>query len=469
MSGARHPDLSEFAARREQRQLYARDTRLSGDASLRFIREGEAERLRTECRAGIYICPVPGCTDPRYTTVGGTRRDHFRHMAMTGGVHAPETYFHYTGKHIVGAWARRQYPEAAVHVDDRHVRSDSGTVQVPDVLVDFPDGRRFAFEVQYAPMTMPEWQRRHDGYASQGIVDVWLWGHEPRYLRRAKDHPDRIGLGPVPFAARRAGVALHWINPDDGLIATCRGASDPWTEAERRHGRRGRPQWESVSLAFEPLAGCRIEGGRFVTPLQRYELENRSEIARDMLKARNEERRERDARVKAKADEARRREERRAYAQRKADEKYERTVRPAVARRFAGAIDVIEVALQWDRAIYRSPFQWHAKLWELFVEGHIGEVFTFEDVERQLLDRLDGRVDDMPMAAYGYLMFLQERGYLECRIDDRRLIREMIVLADAAHPPGTPGAIAPKPLAEAAEAAGVERPRSPEEWTSLGL
>lgn len=89
MRGERHPDLGAFAAGRDQRQLYARDTRLSGDAPLRFIREGEAERLRAECRAGDLICPVPGCADPRYTTAGGTKRDHFRHRSLAGGVHAP--------------------------------------------------------------------------------------------------------------------------------------------------------------------------------------------------------------------------------------------------------------------------------------------------------------------------------------------------------------------------------------------
>ena len=464
MNGRRHRGLSDFTAGRERRQLHARDTRQSADAPHRFIREGEAERLRADCRAGILICPVPDCADPRYTTVGGAKRDHFRHLSLAGGVHAPETYHHFMGKRVVGEWARRLYPEATVHVDDQHVRSDVGLVQVPDVLVEFPDGRRFAFEIQYAPITRDDWWRRHDGYERQGISDVWLWGHERRYLREARDHAGRIQLGPVPFEIQRAGLPLHWINPDDGQIASVRDVSDPWTEAERRHGRRGRPQWESVSLAYEPLAECRIEGHRFVTPLMSYELEHRTEIAQELLRQRERERRERAARRKVVEDEARRREERRAYAQQRADEEYERNVRPAVLRRFAGAMEVIEVVLQHDRAIYRSPAQWHAKVFDLFIEGRIGEVFTFEDVMSRLIDRLEGRIDDMPLAAYHYLRFLEERGHLECRLDDRKLITEAVVLADAAHPPGSEGSIPARAAAVGESRPGVERPRRAEDW-----
>lgn len=441
VESGRHPELAAFASGRDQRQLHARDTRLSATSPLRFMREGEAERLRAECRAGDLICPVPGCVDPRYTTVGGMRRDHFRHLSLAGGVHAPETYHHFMGKQIVGAWARQHYPQAVVNVDDRQVRSADGLVQVPDVLVELPDGRRFAFEIQFAALTIPEWRRRHDGYRQQGIVDVWLWGHEPRYQRPSRHHAGRIELGPVPFAAQRAGVPLHWINPDEGLIATCRGVSDPWTQAERHQGRRGKATWETVALAFESLAECLLEGDRFVTPLQRYEMEQRPQIARDLLKRRGEERKKRAAKAKAKEDEARKREEKRAYAQRMADEEYERDTRPIVLRRFAGAIDVIEVALQFDRAIYRSPGQWHAKLFDLFIEGQIGTIFTLEDVLEKLMDHLPGSTDDMPAAAYWYLLFLHKRGYLRCELDDRGMITDLRVLADATHPPGTTGAM----------------------------
>lgn len=465
MNVGRHAQLPDFAATRDRRQLYARDTRLSADAPLRFIREGEAERLRAECRSGILVCPVPDCADPRYTTASGTKRDHFRHLSLVAGVHAPESYYHFAAKHLVGDWARRQHADATVHVDDHRIGSDSGSVQVPDVLIEFPDGRRFAVEIQYAPITRDDWWRRHNGYQQQGIVDIWLWGHERRYLREARDHANRIHLGPVPFELQRAGVPLHWINPDEGLIASVRDASDPWTEAERRHGRRGKPQWESVSLAFEPLAACRIDGDQFVTPLMTYEAEHRSEIAHELLQQRDEERRQREARQKAREKEARRHEQRRAYAQRMADEEYERRVRPAVVKRLAGALDAIEVALPWDRAIYRSPAHWHAKLFELFIEGHIGEIFTFADVMSQLIDRLEGRIDEMPMAAYDYLRFLERSGYLACRRDDRQLITDVVVLADASNPPGSDGSI---PSPERGEALpGVDRPRGAREWAAV--
>lgn len=405
------------------------------------MREGEAERLRADCRAGDLICPVPDCADPRYTTVGGSKRDHFRHLNLANGVHSPETYHHFLAKQVVGDWARRTHPDAEVFVDERQVRGADGRFQVPDVLVSFPDGRRFAFEVQYAPLTIDEWRRRHLGYRAGGIVDVWLWGHERRYLRPSKHHTDRIELGPVPFAAQRAGVPLYWINPDEGLIGTARDVSDPWTIAERRSGRRGKPTWETLSLAFEPLTECRLEGEQLVTPVQRYEAEHRSEVAQELLRHRDRQRREKIQQEEARLAEARRREARRLYAQQKADEKYEERYRATVQRRFAGALDVIEVALQWDRVVYRSPAQWHAKLFELFIEGQIGTIFAFADVMDRLMSNLPGRLDEMPIAAYNYLLFLHERGFVECVVDDRRLITDVRVLADAASPPGSEAAM----------------------------
>lgn len=66
--------------------------------------------------------------------------------------------------------------------------------------------------------------------------------------------------------------------------------------------------------AIEPLAQCRLEDDRFVAPLQRYEREHRSEIAQELLRARDRECRKREARAQAREAEIRRREEKRAYA-----------------------------------------------------------------------------------------------------------------------------------------------------------
>jgi len=66
---------------------------------------------------------------------------------------------------------------------------------VPDVLVEFPDGRRFAFEIQYAAMTQDEWTWRQTGYLLQGITPIWIFGHLPRYLRRDSYDEDEFVIG----------------------------------------------------------------------------------------------------------------------------------------------------------------------------------------------------------------------------------------------------------------------------------
>ena len=58
--------------------------------------------------------------------------------------------------------------------------------QRPDVLVSMPGGQLFAFELQYSPLSVSEWRRRHDGYVTQRVIDVWLFGHLPPHLRRSR-------------------------------------------------------------------------------------------------------------------------------------------------------------------------------------------------------------------------------------------------------------------------------------------
>ena len=77
--------------------------------------------------------------------------------------------------------------------------------QRPDAFATFPDGRRFAFKVQYAAITADDWQRRHDGYAAQGIADIWLFGHAGAHFRPARGALSE-GAGPAqPGPSGRRG------------------------------------------------------------------------------------------------------------------------------------------------------------------------------------------------------------------------------------------------------------------------
>jgi hypothetical protein len=252
----RHP-----AGRRpEVRQLFARDRRLADYAPLVFIEIGATGRLRADCEAGHLVCPVPDCRDPRLITRGGSRRDHFAHRRLVDPVtHAPERWYHLCAKQLIGDWVRRRYPEARVQVD--HEAVDNG--QVPDVLVVFPDGRRFAFEVQYAALTIDAWRARHAGYLAHGIVDIWLFGHVPPHLRTARSRPGE----PLRFVFRHlleavdlAGSIARWIDPDERAIRTPLHAVGP------RRVRSPSGGWLLVEALPEPLDTCVLDQGGLRTP-----------------------------------------------------------------------------------------------------------------------------------------------------------------------------------------------------------
>lgn len=126
----RDTTAEERFGRAERRQLWARDLRLPPEAPLTYLEAGAAAKLRADCQAGYLVCPIPDCRSPRLSTRSGSRRDHFFHVARTGVSHVPESWLHYTAKHLVGWWLRVRYPEVAVRVDDLAV--DNG--QRPDVF-----------------------------------------------------------------------------------------------------------------------------------------------------------------------------------------------------------------------------------------------------------------------------------------------------------------------------------------------
>jgi hypothetical protein len=214
---ARGPDgLDETA------QVYAR--RAGGDlgAPLFFLPHGEAAAMRADARAGRLICPVPDCPTPAFTTVGGRRRHHFRHLVAVS--HASETIYHIVSKDRIAAWLRVAHPDAVLDIDESNLENGRRA----DVLATFPSGRRVAFEIQAAALTRDELARRQHAHRSLGVTDIWIWG--PRYLalvavpiQRGHHRRTHAHTG-VPRTALRLGVSGADVRRPDARPGACRQA-----------------------------------------------------------------------------------------------------------------------------------------------------------------------------------------------------------------------------------------------------
>jgi len=408
------------------RQLFARDRRLEHDAPLVFLEIGAAQQLRADCHAGHLVCPVPGCPDPRLITRGGSRRDHFahRHAADTLS-HAPEGWYHLCGKTLVGQWARHHYPAARVQVD--HEAVDNG--QVPDVLVAFPDGRRFAFEVQYAPLTIDAWRARHDGYRAQGIVDIWLFGHMPPHLRAARGQPGatpRFVFSQLLEAVELAGGIARWIDPDERAIRT------PLYAVGWRRVRSPSAGWLLVEAPPEPLDTCHLGQDGLCAPADTAQAslraEHLAELAREVARrAARHRQREEHRRAVATYEQGQQENLHAAW------EAYRRT-------RFADpnavpAILAVVGAQDAGIADY-LPAHWHARLFEEVIQGRVGGTFTYRRAVAPFLGSPTARPRAVYRALSAYLVRLRRAGYLDFQADAAGYVgAEIRVLADTRHPP----------------------------------
>jgi Competence protein CoiA-like family len=423
-----HESIHHGVGRRlEVRQLFARDRRLADEAPLVFIEIGAAGQLRAECAAGHLVCPVPDCPDPRLITRGGSRRDHFAHRHLAdASSHAPERWYHVCAKHLIGDWARRSYPEARVQVD--HEAVDNG--QIPDVLVVFPDGRRFAFEVQYAPLTIDAWRARHAGYRAQGIVDIWLFGHIPPHLRAAHGHPgqsNRFVFSHLLEAVELAGCVVRWIDPDARAIRT------PLHAVGWRRLRSGSGAWLLVEAPPEPLEACSLDMDGLRTPADAAQVAVRAEhlaelgreVAHRVVRAEQVDEHRRAAAAYA---------QRRRSALEAAWEAYRRA-------RFRDPNDVPVIIASLgaeDEGIENYlPAHWHALLFEQVIQGRIGTSFTYARAVAPFLSEPRARPRAVYRALSAYLERLRQAGYVDYRTDAAGYIGGRIqVLADSRHPPG---------------------------------
>jgi hypothetical protein len=413
-------ELQGFAAAKETRQLWARDRETE---EIVYLEEGRADDFREDCSSGRFVCPIDSCDSPAYSAIGGSRkRHHFRHRQASASVHAPESWLHETGKNWLGQELSRRYPEAQVFIDTKAI--DGG--QRPDVLVEIPDGRRFAFEVQYSPITVSDWQRRHAGYESEGIVDVWLFGNIPPHLRwtRLQYDAGAITIGDLHQTMVESGLAVHFISPDTRSIGTALVHSGHYMIEPR-----------NCELGIDPLEKCEIEGGTFLTPCDRRE-----------RKALEEKEAKRLARLKeAELEETRAAE--RAARKEKATERAKQRIRvereqwqSEGAPKFLSLSGLSEMPAiiaehsAADHCIDGYHGRWHAEFyWRHLRE--IGGSFSYADAARPYWDAQPKGKKWVNYAITGYLFALKRAGFVCFESVDAWIEGDILVLANFTLPP----------------------------------
>lgn len=199
----------------EVRLLYARN-RGDPSGSLYYLKDGTANQLRSWAKEHLE-CFMPECSDRRLTTVArsGMRRDGFRHFKGGGG-HAPEGLFHEQAKVLIMQWVSDQYP----HVRARAEETTKDRERRADVMLTWPDGSQLAIEVQYAPLTIPNWRARHHSYRQKGLECVWLFGHRPPHLQTLGSQTDVVRLSDLHKSMVSEAIPLLWINPIEAKVAS---------------------------------------------------------------------------------------------------------------------------------------------------------------------------------------------------------------------------------------------------------
>jgi hypothetical protein len=235
--------------------------------------DGLREAQRHQDAAGpVIVCPECGNGWPDFHLVASltaqqlaagqepTRRPHFRHTARgRSHRHGRQRWMHELGKQVLAAWVCQRYP--AAQLASKGVRDDR-----VDVVVQLAGGRplsitldshRYAVEVQYSPLSLAEWQDRHQRYQAAGVTDVWLFGFD-----EADPDPGRPALAPVHQAVLRAGQPLRWLLPR-GSATRPNGAIVRTGWCPRRLlGRRG--AW--AQTWDDRLGVCRLRDGAFIVP-----------------------------------------------------------------------------------------------------------------------------------------------------------------------------------------------------------
>lgn len=218
-------ELAEFIGGGETRLIAAAYRDPTRSADLYIMEDNTAADIREWARSALK-CPIPDCTQPQLKTVARTsRRDGFSHLPGAHK-HTPESINHIQGKAVIARWLSRLIGEQNVRIE---APIDSAQTRIADVLATLPTGRRVAFEVQYSPITVREWQERHESYRAKGITDVWLWGHTWLGKYQTGSSNQRFPLSEAQMKLVNSDLPLTYLNPISGQVGI---ATNNW-ERER--------------------------------------------------------------------------------------------------------------------------------------------------------------------------------------------------------------------------------------------
>lgn len=487
MAAARHDPavLAEFQAG-ERCLVWAR---LKADGLLYRLADGTARELKPWAKEHVE-CFMPDCGDRRLTTVARhpRRRDGFRHHVGAGG-HSAESEAHQQGKAALVGWIEATLgPQGVTAVAER---STSDRKRVADVMVTWPDGRQVALEVQYAPLSMEHWRRRHESYREQGIVDVWLFGHDCKHLRPARKHAweddgaadGMVALGDLHQAISAAGVPILWINPVASAVATGSVSDRPHVGRRRRYDDGHddevfdvppRPGDQRAAFHRDDLAGCMLTPDGLVTPSL-----TRLRAAAAALAAVDQARKDGDA---AEAAAAADREWQREEENRRETEARVRWIeeqraaqqadwagsalRQGLLARHGAVPPLLSVVLGSEGGVYAPAEHWRAAIYRHLIWQKKGESFTvsaaYAAVHREgiALDR--SSPGPRALAIVGWLAHVEREGYVDIVRDrfDRNKIVKIVVRGDLKDRPGPRPAAPPAPPAPVAAPAPYVRSRA---------
>ncbi len=92
-----------------------------------------------------------------------------------------ESVRHSTGKLVLSAWLREQFPGSRITLEERLPEPN----RIADIFVRHMNSRQWAIEFQCAPLEGEQWHHRHNAYRDAGIHDIWIIGNNRREKQEA--------------------------------------------------------------------------------------------------------------------------------------------------------------------------------------------------------------------------------------------------------------------------------------------